>query len=471
MPQDLTERGARNSRTDLAQIQAIHDTASDLGAACSMSESTSGAVASDAQGKASALLEALSNLRDELATLDLRISRTVASESSRSGRKRLGSLGRELSGHIHTTSALIDELLVSGQLGILDMSASDEVQESNSQDRDRQSSAPSQSIALTESAATLENIVLKESKADYEIKLIAPGPGSSAFYPKEVLQRDGPKVFTAGTHVYLNHPTSAEEAARPEGDVRNLAGVLSTGATYSESHPKGPGLYARMKVFADHAQTVEEKAPHVGMSIRASGVAESNKKQNGLPVLKELTSAESVDVVTRAGAGGMILTEAARPNSQEVDMTTEEIKALVESATKAAVTEALAAVAKPVSLLETRALRGDAVVEANKILAPLTLHEAFKAEVVANSLRDIPIKEGALDIPAFTALVTTEAKRLGSLSATLTRSGQVVDMGVPIQEAPKDQKPEDIMAGSVKTFMRLGLSEAAAKAAVQGRAA
>ena len=142
-------------------------------------------------------------------------------------------------------------------------------------------------LRLVESAATLEAIRLTEAKADYEIKLIAPGKGSSAFYPAEVLKRDGPKVFGAGTHVYLNHATAAEEAARPEGDVRNLAGVLTTAAEYREAHAKGPGLYARMKVFADHATTVEEKAPHVGMSIRASGVAESGGKlREGVPVLE-----------------------------------------------------------------------------------------------------------------------------------------------------------------------------------------
>ena len=159
-------------------------------------------------------------------------------------------------------------------------------------------------LTLVESAATIETIKLTEAKADYEIKLIAPGKGSSAFYPAEVLKRDGPGVFKAGTHVYLNHQTAAEEAQRPEGDVRNLAGVLTTAATYHENHAKGPGLYGRMKVFQDHAQIVEEKAAHVGMSIRASGVAESGKRQDGLPVLKQLTGAESVDVVTRAGAGG-----------------------------------------------------------------------------------------------------------------------------------------------------------------------
>ena len=175
------------------------------------------------------------------------------------------------------------------------------------------------SLKLTESAATLETIRLQEARADYEIKLIAPGKGSSAFYPSEVLKRDGPGVFKAGTHVYLNHPTKAEESQRPEGDVKAWQACCpTTAATYHEAHAKGPGLYARMKVFADHGQLVEEKAAHVGMSIRAEGKAESGQKRDGLPVLTHLLSAESVDVVTRAGAGGMILTQsAAGPIAQE----------------------------------------------------------------------------------------------------------------------------------------------------------
>ena len=292
------------------------------------------------------------------------------------------------------------------------------------------------SLRLFESAATLEAIVLKEAKADYEIKLIAPGEGSSAFYPAEVLKRDGPKVFKAGTHVYLNHPTAAEESARPEGDVKNLAGVLSSDAVYNESHAKGPGLYGRMKVFADHAQTVEEKAPHVGMSIRASGIAESGTKKNGKPVLKELTSAESVDVVTRAGAGGMILTESAATNPQEVEMTETEVKKLIESAVKVATAP-----------LEARALRGDAMLAASQIIGPMSLHEAAKARVLDVVTREgaIPMKDGKLDADAFRTLVVAEAQREGEYLSRITGGGRVIGMGsgVPVHQMTEaDQEKE-----------------------------
>ncbi len=299
-----------------------------------------------------------------------------------------------------------------------------------------------QAMDLQESAATLEPILLREARSDYEIKLIAPGKGSSAFYPAEVLKRDGPKVFAAGTHVYLNHPTSAEEAARPEGDVKNLAGVLSTAAVYNESHAKGPGLYARMKVFADHAQTVEEKAPHVGMSIRASGIAESGTKKDGLPVLKELTSAESVDVVTKAGAGGMILTEAAKTNSQEGEMTLQEAQALIAKET-----------AKATAPLLERAIRADAKDEAMSVLETSKLPDATKKKIVEASLKQIPTKDGALDVEKFRAIVVAEAKSESEYLALVVGAGRVVGMGPSfaaaevvdpekVREAQKQQRKE-----------------------------
>ena len=323
------------------------------------------------------------------------------------------------------------------------------------------------SLTLVESASVLEQIVLREAKADYEIKLIAPGKGSSAFYPSEVLKRDGPKVFKAGTHVYLNHPTAAEEAARPEGDVANLAGVLTTDATYQESHAKGPGLFARMKVFADHAQMVEEKAAHVGMSIRAFGQQESGKTKDGVPVLKELTSAESVDVVTRAGAGGMILTEAARAaEHQEGDsMTDAEAKELRESSAR----------------LLARALRSDAREQGMKILEGVTLPPASKLRVIDAVLeREIPRKDGELDLAKFTEAVNAEAKREGQYVASLTGAGRVTGMGAPgpvetdpakLREAEQRQESEQkrYRESATEVFSELmGSDDAGAHAASFG---
>lgn len=337
-------------------------------------------------------------------------------------------------------------------------------------------------MRLVESAATLETIVLREAKADYPIKLIAPGKGSSAFYPAEVLKRDGPKVFKAGTHVYLNHPTAAEEAARPEGDVANLAGVLTSDAEWRESDPKGPGLYGRMKVFADHATTVAEKAPHVGMSIRASGIAESGVLREGVPVLKELTGAESVDVVTRAGAGGMILTEAARPQSPQQQenegMDEAAVKALIEAAQKPHV-EKINLLVTENAALKSRALRGDAIIEAGRILKDVTLPESAKQFVIDTVLREgaaVPATDaGALDVPKLKEAIDAEAKRLG---AVLSSGPRVSGMGVspaPVVDAKEAERQaalaKEAEANNLRVFESLMGNPDAAKLAVQGRVA
>lgn len=319
-------------------------------------------------------------------------------------------------------------------------------------------------LVLVESAATLETIKLSEAKADYEIKLIAPGKGSSAFYPKEVLQRDGPKVFRAGTHVYLNHPTAAEEASRPEGDVKNLAGVLTTDASYNESHAKGPGLYARMKVFADHAQTVEEKAAHVGMSIRASGKAESKKTHEGLPILTELTSAESVDVVTRAGAGGMILSESAlsaNPKEGADDMTAEDVKKVTEAAIKP---------------FREKALRAEAKEKAFELLEAVTLPDIAKRRIVERAVASLELGE-SLDEKKLGEVVAAEAKSEGEYLASVTGSGRVLGMGatavaIDPKEAKREKKAlKEAKREAVEVFESLGLTKEQAKLAAKGREA
>jgi hypothetical protein len=378
----LTEAGARNSKRDMAQIQAIHDGASKLGANCKMAEA----------------------------------ARTEAG-----------------------------------------------------------------GLRLVESAEPLETIRLVEAKSDYEIKLIAPGKGSSAFYPAEVLKRDGPNVFKAGTRVYLNHATMAEEAARPEGDVRNLAGVTSTDAVYYESHAKGPGLYARMKVFGDHAAMVEEKAAHVGMSIRAAGIAESGSvKREGVPVLKSFTRAESVDIVTQAGAGGLILTESQRNEPQPsaaavLPTNSAQEQSSMTDQEKTQLREATATNA----LLLKRAIKGDARELAATVLKDITLAEAAKARVIETCLLAVPEKDGDLDRATFTESVKAEAKREGAYLASFSGSGRVTGMGsgmngVELTEAQRteaDAAAKRSEADGIRLFESFGLNKDAAAAAAKGRAA
>lgn len=169
------------------------------------------------------------------------------------------------------------------------------------------------------------------SIARIPIKIIAPGWGSMAYYSKEMLKRDGPKVYTKGTPMFWNHATDVEESQRPEGDLDNLAAVLTKDAVWQDNGVKGPGLYSEAKVFSDYATKVAEKGAHIGVSINAAikgkeGEAEGRRGR----IAEQLLRAFSVDFVTRAGAGGAPIVpvlESDRGAHQETAMTEAEVKA------------------------------------------------------------------------------------------------------------------------------------------------
>jgi len=190
-------------------------------------------------------------------------------------------------------------------------------------------------VLLVESSAMfVEQPRLKEAAAtSYPIKLISPGRGSSGYYPAETLKKAAEsKVFKAGTQMFWNHDTDAEESQRPEGDLNRLAAVTTTDAAWHENGHDGPGLYAQAKVFGDYADRVKEMGPHIGLSIRAGGDRdEAARAPDGKPrVITALRNAASVDFVTKAGRDGKVFTEGARPEGEE-DMDLKEVQALIEA--------------------------------------------------------------------------------------------------------------------------------------------
>ncbi len=79
--------------------------------------------------------------------------------------------------------------------------------------------APAAGVKLIESAASafIGEVKLAEGqRSTYPILMISPGTGSSAHYPAAVLKKAAESgVFKAKTFMYWNHPTAAQEAARP----------------------------------------------------------------------------------------------------------------------------------------------------------------------------------------------------------------------------------------------------------------
>lgn len=325
-----------------------------------------------------------------------------------------------------------------------------------------------------------------------KVKVISPGWGTSGYYPAAVLERDGPQVFRAGTHMYVDHPTATEQAERPERSLRELGAVLVSDAQYENDPQEGPGLYADAKVFADFRPVLEEAAPHIGVSINADGkVRPGEAEGRSGAIVEQITSARSVDFVTRAGAGGKVMSlyeslrarrsagaptaaasgattavasvgrvnEAARMggNSGGGEMNEEEARALRE-AKETAENEAA-------RLREALLLREARDVAATE-LAGMELPEPTRKRLTEALAKKPVIKDGKLDAEAFKAAVKEAATAEIAYLAEATGAGNIVGMGSAGSAAPTAAEVE---AQLNEAFRGLGLSESLAKRAAAGR--
>ena len=328
-------------------------------------------------------------------------------------------------------------------------------------------------------------IALREGRTTYPIKIISPGTGTTAHYPAKVLEEAAKAgKFPAGTLMFWNHPTASEEAARPEGDLDKLAAITTKPGFWDPNGARGPGVYAESKPMADYAQKVEERAPHIGLSIRAGGSG-TGRLVEGKPELQSIDYVESVDYVTKAGRGGLALAEAARDAGilpaeagQEVSMTEAEVQKLVESAVKSAVAEAT----KGNVSLQERALRGDAREEATALLESVSLPEAAKQRVVRSITSGfIPAKDGELDRDKLKLMVEAAVKEEGTyLGAILGNGARPIGMGAAVPIDPKEateqaEKSRKAAKRQLKEaaaiFEDLGMPKEAAEFAAKGRVA
>ena len=321
---------------------------------------------------------------------------------------------------------------------------------------------------------------LKEA-AEYPVKLMSPGRGSSGYYPEDVVKRDGPKIFKKDTQMFWNHATEAEEADRPEGSLNNLAAVLTSDAKYKELGPDGPGLYANAKVFGDYVDKVKEMGKHIGLSIRAGGTRDDMAKgPDGRPgVITALKQAQSVDFVTKAGRDGKILfTEAARGASEGEEMDEATIQRVVE----AAVTKAVAPLQAENKKLSEALATQKAPEIVHKALAELRLPAPSKKKLFEhftseNALAVMPMKEGRLDGEAIGKMVEAAAVREAQFLMDLGYGDSIPSIGQRVD--PKDVKEsgkqsekayKEAMKDLADVFVPT-LSKASRKAFKEGRVA
>lgn len=171
------------------------------------------------------------------------------------------------------------------------------------------------STQFTESVAVLEATPVDGQPGHLLVGLITPGQGSSGYYSADVLETAAAdRVFPAGTHMYLDHPTESDKYERPERSVRDLAAVLAEDARWD-----GSKLVAEATIFGPYRDLLTDKnfSKAIGVSIRGSAEMEEGEIDGRKTrIVSKLIEGASVDFVTHAGRGGTILDifESARPS-------------------------------------------------------------------------------------------------------------------------------------------------------------
>jgi hypothetical protein len=278
-----------------------------------------------------------------------------------------------------------------------------------------------QTISMTGDLIPLREGAVGQDGSAY-LKLIAPGWGSSGYYSPDVLKRDVAKAFPAGTKNFWNHPTAAQEAARPEGDLRDLASVLTEDAKYLEgaAAPAGDGAYARATVVDAFRQPIENLAPHIGMSIRAEGKARTGTAAGRKGhIIEELTRGLSVDYVTSPGAGGKVLKlfEAA---GRLPEVTNQGDDSMDETAVKRMIAEALKEQGLEVARLREQVAVLSAPAAVAKLLESADLPPNAKTRLANRIVANVPLNEsGRVDEAKLKTLVDFEVSEAQALMETV----------------------------------------------------
>lgn len=290
-------------------------------------------------------------------------------------------------------------------------------------------------IATLAESATLERPSTEGPKGIWRSRLIqADVQGSSGFYPADVLMRDGARSFPAGTHVYFDHPTSSEDNERPERSVRDLAGYLVDPAHYEEG-PDGRGLFARIQFTETAKNYIRDLVSVIGLSIRAAGEIEVTERGR---IVRSIQEGLSVDLVTRAGAGGRLvnMTESAKPESPPDTSTGTTQMATAPSNAIPSTTGTGALLSEVQSMKDTFADRLDQVgVEVARMAQ--RLHESQRAmekqtlenQKLADALVFLRDRQEAVDKKI------KESEGVGKTTADLLKSGLPLSSMVRVAEA------------------------------------
>lgn len=184
--------------------------------------------------------------------------------------------------------------------------------------------------------ATPNSLGEVSEKGIVPLVIASPGWGSSGWYGPKVLENAATaKVFGKDLHLYMDHPSESEQHDRPERSVRDLVAVLDSDARWDPQQ----GLMAEAKIFKPYRDLFrdEDFVKAIGVSLRAYadttvGEAEGRKGT----IITELLAAESVDFVTKAGRGGMVLSALESARTRVDEATSNDTREALNAALRAA---------------------------------------------------------------------------------------------------------------------------------------
>ena len=184
--------------------------------------------------------------------------------------------------------------------------------------------------------ATPNSLGEVSEKGIVPLVIASPGWGSSGWYGPKVLENAATaKVFGKDLHLYMDHPSESEQHDRPERSVRDLVAVLDSDARWDPQQ----GLMAEAKIFKPYRDLFrdEDFVKAIGVSLRAYadttvGEAEGRKGT----IITELLAAESIDFVTKAGRGGMVLSALESARTRVDEATSNDTREALNAALRAA---------------------------------------------------------------------------------------------------------------------------------------
>lgn len=277
-----------------------------------------------------------------------------------------------------------------------------------------------------------------------DVALIEPGFGNDRdrnFYPKEVIQRDAGVLV--GAKMYETDHRPSEKSTRTwVSTIKAIKGFTESGAPIGEVVVHDEGFAKRIRALKAAGMIERMESSILGKGLARKGKVDGRDAN----VIESITEIQSVDWVTRAGAGGRALsiseseggtmkiaTVKVKGIPAEVEVTDDLRKRLAEAFGEAAeIEEVVLAEATEGELEGEPKPEGEA--EPESAPEPEPAAEALKAEEVEEILREArlpePVKARLAEGSYATADVLQEAvrKELDYIKAA-TGSGRVFGLG------------------------------------------